>query len=130
MFPGAEFSLASDRDPGEYSRTWFAVYGGRSYCEESEEFETDVAYADVVAWYREELDEKGLVWDRRPGEYQDGFAKSESWVVTDTRDEQVTVTVARPASPEGVPYDFTFITFTLHRYLGSADECQTTFRID
>jgi hypothetical protein len=121
VFPGAEFVLLSHRDPGEFDRTWVVVVGqGRSYCVEDEEFTTDASYADVVAWYRQRLGEKGS----RPSVELSG--KSWSWVVTDDRDAQVTVTVIRPVDPEGVPQDFTYITFEQREYHASSDACQST----
>ena len=87
VFPGAEFVSDTDRDPGEYWRTWVQVIGqGRSYCVEDEEFWTEASYADVVAWYRQRLGEKGA----RPVL---SSGKSWSWVVTDDRDARVTVTI-------------------------------------
>jgi len=121
VFPGAEFVSDTDRDPGEFWRTWVQVIGqGRSYCVEDEEFATDASYADVVAWYRQRLGEKGS----RPSVELSG--KSWSWVVTDDRDAQVTVTVTRPVDPEGVPHDFTYITFEQREYHASSDACQST----
>ena len=119
VFPGAEFVSDTDRDPGEFWRTWVQVIGqGRSYCVENEEFWTEASYADVVAWYRQRLGEKGSRPDLSSG-------KSWSWVVTDNRDARVTVTITQPVDRDGDALDWTSFEFEQRAYV-DYDACQST----